>query len=80
MTSKTIDMINAKWNGTFSIERGYNPKLWYILNPKSAFFGYNPVCELLFNEKKITFKSYDLDNYIHHQCTNRGNKNDKKNF
>ena len=52
----------------------------YYINPKSAFFGYNPVCELLFNEKKITFKSYHLANYIHHQCTNRGNKKDKKHF
>ena len=52
----------------------------YYAYPKDAFFGYNPVCELLPNEKKITFKSYDLDNYIHHQCTNRGNKKDKKHF
>ena len=50
----------------------------YYVYPKGAFFGYNPVCELLFNQKKITFKSYDFDNYINHQCTNRGNKKDNR--
>ena len=38
----------------------------YYVYPKDAFFGCNtdflPACELLSNEKNITFQSYDLDN------------------
>ena len=54
----------------------YYSGMFYVY-PKGAIFCCNPAWKLLFNGNK-TLKSYDLDNYIHHQRKNRGNRKNKK--